>query len=468
MSDIFLSYASEDTAHAGRLAQALARRGWSVWWDRSILPGKVFDAVIEAELAAAKCVIVLWTGHSVASRWVRAEAGEALDKGRLIPVLLEEVAIPLVFRQVQAATLIGWDGDDAHPGFQHLLKAVGAVVSAGAPAAPAPGAGAQSGGRPPGAVSGSDVPDRRKAWWGVLALGVIAVAGTAAYVLRDESGVGVTVGDDEAWRYRQPYVIAARPAEPPAAADEAETGASAADPESAPPADPVRVARAEPAPGPSQDDRTAARRDVPAAAAKPAKPVAESAPEPAPKPAPKPAPEPAPEPVTETVAKAEPAPPPAAPLKVLAVAWAMPSDDGTASDPRVREYSQQLARMMTAVVDELVAAPLRFDYHYPDQQAYYRLLKDRDDHAQSRSLCAAHDADLIVAGFVKGAEFVSVSFGYALTREPLFSVYDCKARRKIEKSYQVAERVGDRFPFEQATTAVFRRFAQQEAALDGR
>ncbi|MFP5505771.1 MAG: toll/interleukin-1 receptor domain-containing protein [Gammaproteobacteria bacterium] len=461
MSDIFLSYASEDTAHAGRLAQALARRGWSVWWDRSILPGKVFDAVIEAELAAAKCVIVLWTGHSVASRWVRAEAGEALDKGRLIPVLLEEVAIPLVFRQVQAATLIGWDGGDDHPGYQHLLKAVGAVVAAGASAAPpAADAGAQSGGRPSPAVTGNDVPDRRRVWWGLLALGVVAVAGTTAYVLRDEPVRGVTVGDDEAWRYRQPYVIAARPAEPPAAVDKAETAAPAADTAPAPPADPVQVARAAPAPGPPRDARMAVRRDALVAAAKPAQPIAESAPEPAPKPAP--------EPVTETVAKTEPALPPAAPLKVLAVAWAMPSDDGTASDTRVREYSQQLARMMTAVVDELVAAPLRFDYHYPDQQAYYRLLKDRDDHAQSRSLCTANDADLIVAGFVKGAEFVSISFGYALTRDPVFSVYDCRTRRKIEKSYQVAERVGDRFPYEQATTAVFRRFAQQEAALDGR
>lgn len=444
MSDIFLSYASEDVAHAGRLAQALTRHGWSVWWDRSILPGKVFDAVIEAELAAAKCVIVLWTAHSVASRWVRAEAGEALDKGRLIPVLLEEVAIPLVFRQVQAASLAGWDGGDDHPGFQHLLKAVGGVVSAPASTATAPPANtvAQVAGH-----SGA-TPDRRTAWWGMLVLGIVAMAGGGtAYVLRDEPVGGVTVEDDEAWRYQPPYVIAARPAPaPPAAADSAPTAAVETEPVL--PAEPDQVAQAAPAPEPPPAERTAARRNALAVAAKPAPP--------------------APEPAPQAVARAEPAPPPVVPRKVLAVAWAMPSDSGTASAARVHEYSRELARMMTAVVDDLVDAPLRFEYHYPDQQAYYRLLKDQDDHAQSRSLCAANGADLIIAGFVKGAEFVSAGYGYALTRDPVFSVYDCKAQRKVERSYQVAGTPGDRFPFEQATTAVFRRFAQEEAALAGR
>ena len=40
MSDIFLSYASEDFPRVGHLIRALERHGWSVWWDRTILPGK--------------------------------------------------------------------------------------------------------------------------------------------------------------------------------------------------------------------------------------------------------------------------------------------------------------------------------------------------------------------------------------------------------------------------------------------
>ena len=47
MSDIFLSYASEDFPRVGPLIRALERHGWSVWWDRTILPGRTFDQVIE-------------------------------------------------------------------------------------------------------------------------------------------------------------------------------------------------------------------------------------------------------------------------------------------------------------------------------------------------------------------------------------------------------------------------------------
>src|SRR5215472_14103178 len=67
--DIFISYASADRPHAQALATALHGRGWSVWWDRTIPPGKSFDVVIEAALNAAKCVIVLWSPASVTSEW---------------------------------------------------------------------------------------------------------------------------------------------------------------------------------------------------------------------------------------------------------------------------------------------------------------------------------------------------------------------------------------------------------------
>lgn len=77
MADIFISYASEDRARAEKLAQALGARGWSIWWDREIPLGKSFDEVIEKALAEARCVIVLWSGFSIVSEWVRNEASEA-------------------------------------------------------------------------------------------------------------------------------------------------------------------------------------------------------------------------------------------------------------------------------------------------------------------------------------------------------------------------------------------------------
>lgn len=40
MSDIFISYAREDRAKVKPLAEALARRGWKVWWDPTIPTGR--------------------------------------------------------------------------------------------------------------------------------------------------------------------------------------------------------------------------------------------------------------------------------------------------------------------------------------------------------------------------------------------------------------------------------------------
>jgi len=40
MSHIFLSYASADRPRITALVGALGQQGWTVWWDRTILPGK--------------------------------------------------------------------------------------------------------------------------------------------------------------------------------------------------------------------------------------------------------------------------------------------------------------------------------------------------------------------------------------------------------------------------------------------
>jgi hypothetical protein len=58
LSDIFISYAEEDREQARRLAEALKAQGWSVFWDRTILPGKTWRQVIDTTLHEARCVIV--------------------------------------------------------------------------------------------------------------------------------------------------------------------------------------------------------------------------------------------------------------------------------------------------------------------------------------------------------------------------------------------------------------------------
>ena len=77
MADVFVSYARADKALVVPLVAAIEAQGLSLWWDPEIAPGQQFDDQIEAEMNAAKAVLVVWTPTSVTSRWVRGEAREA-------------------------------------------------------------------------------------------------------------------------------------------------------------------------------------------------------------------------------------------------------------------------------------------------------------------------------------------------------------------------------------------------------
>jgi tetratricopeptide (TPR) repeat protein len=128
MADVFISYASEDRNRVRPLAEALAARGFSVWWDRALAAGQDYASVIEQELRAARVVIVVWTEGSAASTFVRDEAGRARDDGRLVPVLLDKVDIPLGFGSFQAEDFSRWNGGSAAPQMQLLEEAVRAKL----------------------------------------------------------------------------------------------------------------------------------------------------------------------------------------------------------------------------------------------------------------------------------------------------------------------------------------------------
>jgi len=128
MSSVFISYAKEDAATARRLAEALQKAGFAVWWDRHIPPGKTWDDVIGRALNSAACVIVLWSGTSVGSRWVREEAERAASRNCLIPVLIEKVEPPFGFARIQAADLSEWHGEEDRAEFKELAAAVADLV----------------------------------------------------------------------------------------------------------------------------------------------------------------------------------------------------------------------------------------------------------------------------------------------------------------------------------------------------
>ncbi|MDH3642834.1 MAG: TIR domain-containing protein, partial [Gammaproteobacteria bacterium] len=108
MADIFVSYASEDRKRVEPLVELLKQQGWSVWWDRDLIAGPSFDREIEKALHEARCVVVVWSRHSIDSTWCRAEATDAQEREILVPVLVDDVRPPLAFRAAQSASMTGW------------------------------------------------------------------------------------------------------------------------------------------------------------------------------------------------------------------------------------------------------------------------------------------------------------------------------------------------------------------------
>lgn len=224
MADIFVSYASEDRARAAVLARALEARGWSIWWDRQIVPGDSFDNTIEQELVHARCVVALWSTHSVTSEWVKNEAALAAEHRTLVPAFLDAVRPPLEFRRRQAADLTGWSGDAGHAGFLDLCRGIEAQLGT-APARPS--APPVAGGHRPRAV----LP---------MAVAALAALGLLLYALWPAGPVGQDSAAVPA--SASEYDPGAVTSSPPQAPASAQATAAPAPPEAPPPAAPAPVA----------------------------------------------------------------------------------------------------------------------------------------------------------------------------------------------------------------------------------
>lgn len=108
MADIFVSYAHLNKARVSAIADGLKRAGFSLWWDDHLRAGHDFTLEIERELGAAKCVVVAWSNAARNSLWVRAEATEALDAGKLVQIRLDGEKPPLPFTIVEMLDFSRW------------------------------------------------------------------------------------------------------------------------------------------------------------------------------------------------------------------------------------------------------------------------------------------------------------------------------------------------------------------------
>jgi hypothetical protein len=138
MDHVFLSYSQKDKAGAARLETALERKGLCVWRDKDLTPGENWQREIPTVLQSVPCAIVYWTPQSIASNYVLAEAYEAWNQSKLVPVLGEDAVIPVPYSGVQAADLRNWNGEDDHPEFVKVLQGIRRrLEKAGVPVPPA-------------------------------------------------------------------------------------------------------------------------------------------------------------------------------------------------------------------------------------------------------------------------------------------------------------------------------------------
>jgi hypothetical protein len=104
MEDIFISYASEDREQARRFAEAFAARGWSVWWDRHIVPRELSTRALSrhwTRRVRGGAVVGLVGGLGVGEERGCCGCGA----GGLVPAMIEPVKLPLEFRRKQTADL---------------------------------------------------------------------------------------------------------------------------------------------------------------------------------------------------------------------------------------------------------------------------------------------------------------------------------------------------------------------------
>ena len=180
--DIFISYAREDQAVARRFADALQAEGFTVWWDQALNAGQAFDRVTEQALRDSRAVVVLWSPHSVESDWVRAEAAEADEQHKLVPVLIDPCSVPIKFKLTQTADLSAWKGATQDAAWRQFVAGLKQHVG---------GQGAQQ----PAASAPSDrsAPPRRLAFLlSIAAVALLVVAVGAWFLMR---GAGNAAGE---------------------------------------------------------------------------------------------------------------------------------------------------------------------------------------------------------------------------------------------------------------------------------
>ncbi|MEA1891046.1 MAG: toll/interleukin-1 receptor domain-containing protein [Pseudomonadota bacterium] len=516
MSDIFISYASPDRPFAEKLSHALEQQGFSVWWDRTIAPGKTFDEVIEAALSEASCVIVVWSKMSVVSQWVRAEAGDAMNRGILIPVLHEEVTLPLVFRQIQAAQLSDWKGEADHPGFQQMLHAIRGII--GKPVVTVEDTDRQQAadeisGKPEDPHRDSPLPaigetDSNKhiatkhvslGKWLAVSVFVLAMAllllkylphlSPGKSPIENEQAIQDVTTDKlvleednqevDQQKIVQDTTAPASDSQIPVNAPEVhdstpvivELAKNTVSQQVASQAKPAKVNP--PAPVKNVESKDSGTKSIAKLEEKEQSKVDRVLTDKQPKPKTSvPAkvqktieeqPLVVVAKITDPVAKetAEPTTQQARKtMKIVIAVFGMPDDEGLARKAEVKTFSRNISNIMAGIIESSLSADISFIHHFPDSGERRSLYFDAKRNKVNKKLCQEMNVDLVFFSLVE--EIDRGLEGYAWWREPFFSRYDCNTGVRVyREEYHAREEKNEAFPFANGLAKSFRTFNER-------
>lgn len=123
-----------------------------------------------------------------------------------------------------------------------------------------------------------------------------------------------------------------------------------------------------------------------------------------------------------------------------------PTDDDTASEDDIRNYSQRLGTLVAQTLGRPPLA-LHLEPRAVDAEQWQAI---HDDPGQARSWCEQADDTGFVAVVGMAALRLQDGAGYAPWREPEYVIVSCTTPRHATVRGRVDERLGDRVPYEQA------------------
>ena len=121
---LFISYSRKDKALAQRVADALGVGGYDVFWDAEIPPGQKFDTYIFSQLEQSDAVIVIWSANSVSSDYVKEEAEYAKTNSVLVPLRIDQTALPFGFARIHTTDLLHWHGSTQDTEWRRVVSAI--------------------------------------------------------------------------------------------------------------------------------------------------------------------------------------------------------------------------------------------------------------------------------------------------------------------------------------------------------